>query len=313
MPDTQPLVVATSPPIITLMQKILEDKGYRTGLASKLADEDRSQVRAILHAGEFSLTKEFLLSLPRLGLIACLSVGFDGIDVAWCRANGIEVTHAQNLNSEEVADFALGLVLASWRGIVAGDRMVRDGRWTVQNRLPSVRGLAGQKAGIVGLGHIGSAIARRLQVLGIIVSWWGPLEKPGSLWPRSASLLALARENEILIVACRATAENRKLISREIIEAVGPTGLIVNISRGSLIDEAALIAALQQGRLGSAALDVFEEEPTAADQWANVPNTLLAPHNAGNTTESIRRMTLQAFENLHLFLSGLPVMSPCRL
>jgi lactate dehydrogenase-like 2-hydroxyacid dehydrogenase len=141
------------------------------------------------------------------------------------------------------------------------------------------------------------------------VAWWGPTPKDAA-WPRAASVLELARDSDILMVAARAEAANRGLISAEVIDAVGPQGLIVNVARGSLIDEGALIAALKSGRLGRAALDVFAEEPTPAARWADVPNTVLTPHTAGGTTDSIPRMVAQAVENVRLFLSGDPVMSP---
>jgi lactate dehydrogenase-like 2-hydroxyacid dehydrogenase len=153
-------------------------------------------------------------------------------------------------------------------------------------------------------------VARRLEALGLIVGWWGPNPKPAAAWPRAESLLALASGSDILVVAARAEAANRGLISAEVIEAVGPQGLIVNVARGQLIDEDALIAALKAGRLGRAALDVFAQEPTPPERWAEVPNTVLTPHTAGGTTDSIPRMVAQAVENVRLFLAGEAVMSP---
>jgi lactate dehydrogenase-like 2-hydroxyacid dehydrogenase len=143
----------------------------------------------------------------------------------------------------------------------------------------------------------------------MVVGWWGPRAKLAP-WPRAESLLELAQASEILVVAARAEAANRGLISRPVIEAVGPQGLIVNVARGSLIDEDALIAALKDGRLGRAALDVFAQEPTPAERWADVPNTVLTPHTAGGTADSIPRMVAQAIENVRLFLAGEPVASP---
>lgn len=270
---------------------------------------DVSGVRAVVHAGEFRLEPEFLQTMPQLGLIACVSVGYDGVPVAWCREHGIAVTHSVGLNAEDVADVALGLLIGAWRGVVEGDRRLREGRWTHADRMRPRRSLGGKKAGVVGLGHIGEAVARRLEALGMDVSWWGPRPKEAK-WPRAESLLALAQQSDVLVVACLANAENRHLISREIIEALGPQGCLVNVARGSLIDEDALIAALKDGRLGMAALDVYETEPTPPKRWADVPNTVLTPHMAGGTIESIPQMVSQTLENLRRFFAGEPLATP---
>jgi len=267
------------------------------------------EVQGIVHAGEVKLPIDFLSEMPRLGIIACVSVGYDGVDVPWCRAHGIAVTHSQGLNAEDVADHGVGAFLAAWRGIVTGDRTVREGRWTHADRMRPRPALAGRKAGIVGLGHIGQAIARRVEVFGMTVSWWGPNDKE-SHWPKAASLLALARDSDALFVACRGDAANHHLISKAVIEAVGPRGCIVNVARGSVVDEDALIAALKDGTLGMAALDVFEQEPTPAARWADVPNTVLTPHTAGGTLESIPKMVGQTLENLRRFFHEEPLLSP---
>ncbi len=312
---------APTPPIILLshemllpMQAALEP-AYRVLRLWEQADPldflegPGREVRAIVHAGEVKLSKDLLSEMPRLGLIACVSVGYDGVDVPWCRSRGIAVTHSQGLNADDVADHAVGAFLAAWRGIVVGDRTVREGRWTHADRMRPRPGLRGRKAGIVGLGHIGQAIARRVEPFGLSVGWWGPNDKD-SPWPRAQSLLALARDSDVLFVACRGDAANRRLISKAVIEAVGPRGCIVNVARGSVVDEDALIAALKAGELGMAALDVFEQEPTPASRWADTPNTVLTPHTAGGTLESIPRMVGQTLENLRRYFHEEPLLSP---
>ncbi|MES2032999.1 MAG: 2-hydroxyacid dehydrogenase [Pseudomonadota bacterium] len=268
------------------------------------------EVQAIVHAGEIKLSNDFLAGMPRLGLIANVSVGYDGVDVPWCRAHGIAVTHSHGQNAEDVADHAVGAFLAAWRGIVTGDQTVRAGRWTHADRMRPRPALAGRKAGIVGLGHIGAAIANRVEAFGLSVAWWGPNPKPDANWPMAQSLLALARDSDVLFVACRGDAANHHLISRAVIEAVGTRGCLVNVARGSVVDEDALIAALKDGTLGMAALDVFETEPTPAARWADVPNTVLTPHIAGGTLESIPKMVGQALENLRRFFHEEPLLSP---
>ena len=302
-------LVLISHPMLAAVQAPLEAAGLQVALAWELKDEDRRRVRAIVHVGEFVLTPDYLLSLPNLGLIANVSVGYDGVNVAWCRANGVEVTHADGLNAEDVADHAMGLLVGAWRNIVLGDRTVRAGAWRQENRIGPQPSLGGRRLGIVGLGHIGEAVARRAEAFRMTVSWWSPREKPAP-WPRANSLLALAQDSDILLVACRADASTRGLIDRSVIEAVGPAGMIVNVSRGFVVDEDALIAALKDGRLGRAALDVFAEEPTPPTRWTDLPNTVLTPHAAGSTTESIPRMVAQAIDNVQRFLAGQPLASP---
>ncbi|MBU1377338.1 MAG: 2-hydroxyacid dehydrogenase [Alphaproteobacteria bacterium] len=305
---SEPLILI-SHPMIAPLQPRLEKAGYNIGRAWELDGVDRSQVRALLHAGEFVLTAEFLSSLPNLGLIAVISAGYDGVDVPWCRAHGIEVTHAAGVNADDVADHAMGLLLAGWRDMGEADRLVREGRWNLHDRLAPQPTLTGRRVGIVGLGHIGAAVARRCEPFKLAVSWWGPNPKAAP-WPRAESLLALARDSDILVVAARGGADTRGLISADVIDALGPEGMLVNVARGFVVDETAMIAALKAGRLRRAALDVFEAEPTPAERWADVPGILLTPHRAGGTTEGIPNMLAQAVENTRLFLAGEPLMSP---
>ncbi|WP_293906870.1 2-hydroxyacid dehydrogenase [Phenylobacterium sp.] len=307
---SEPLALI-SIPMLAPVRPAVERAGVATALAWELADADRPRVRTILHAGEFVLTPDYLASLPNLGLIAVISAGYDGVDVAWCRARGIEVTHAAGVNADDVADHALGLLVAGWRDMGEADRVVKEGRWRTEDRLAPQPTLTGRRLGIVGLGHIGQAVARRAEPFKLQVSWWGPNPKPAP-WPMAPSLLALAQASDILVVACRGGAETRGLVTREVIEAVGPAGMIVNVSRGSVIDEDALIDALKAGRLWRAGLDVFETEPTPADRWAGVPGVLLTPHRAGGTTEGIPQMLAQALDNVQRYLAGQPLASPVR-
>ncbi len=270
--------------------------------------EAAHDIGALVVAGEFPLDKVLIESLPNLKLIACFTSGYDRIDVPWCRARGLAVTHAPGINHEDVADHAIGLVLAARRHIVAGDQTLRAGGWTADSKLitPSLKD---QRLGVVGLGAIGEAVARRGEALRMAVRWWGPREKD-SPWPRTASLVDLARDSDILVVACKADDSNIGLVSREVIEALGPNGLLVNVARGQLVDEDALIAALKDGRLGQAALDVFEDEPTEAARWAGVPNTVLTPHTGGATTEAVQGMLMLLLQNLAAGFAGEPLKTP---
>jgi lactate dehydrogenase-like 2-hydroxyacid dehydrogenase len=296
--------------LLAPMRGALEAQGYEVLLGWEMTPEQAGTVQAIAHAGEYHLSHDYLKSLPKLGLIANVSAGYDGVDVPWCRANGIEVTHSAGLNADDVADQAIGLLIAGWRNIVAGDAAVRGGRWNNAERLTPGPGLKSRRLGVMGLGHIGEAVAVRAQAFGMQVAWWGPNPKPQARWPRADSLLALATDSDILVVACRADVSNQKAVSAQVIEAVGPKGMIVNVSRGSVVDEDALIAALKSGKLGRAGLDVFAQEPTPAERWADVPNAVLTPHTAGGTTDSLPLMFAQTFDNLRRHFAGEPVSSP---
>jgi lactate dehydrogenase-like 2-hydroxyacid dehydrogenase len=266
-------------------------------------------IGALLVAGEFPLDQALAESLPELGLIACFTSGYDGVDLAWARERGLKVSHSPGVNHDDVADQAIGLMLAAWRGLVEGDAIVRESRWRpTEKRI--TRSLAGVKLGVVGLGAIGEATARRAEAFGLKVAWWGPNDKADAVWPRAESLLALAHDSDILIVAARASEGNRGLIGRTVIEALGPHGLLINVARGQLVDEGALIAALSDGRLGMAALDVFESEPTPAARWADVPNVVLSPHTAGATTAAAPKMLALTRENLRRFFAGEPLVNP---
>ena len=260
-------------------------------------------IGALVVAGEYPVDVALVESLPNLGLIACFTAGYDGVDLAWANERGLKVSHSPGVNHEDVADLAIGLLLAAWRGLLEGHAVVREGRWrpTEKRITPS---LAGKHLGIVGLGAIGEAVARRAETFGLKIAWWGPNEKPNARWPRAASLTQLAAVSDILVVAARASEANRGLIDRGVIEALGPSGLLVNVARGQLIDEEALIAALRDERLGMAALDVFAAEPTPAERWADVPNVVLSPHTGGSTSGALPKMVALTRENLRRFFAG---------
>ncbi|OYU70934.1 MAG: hydroxyacid dehydrogenase [Alphaproteobacteria bacterium PA2] len=292
------------------LQGRLEAEGYEVVRRWDMSLEQAGRVEAIVHVGENHLTHEFLKFLPALKLIANVSVGYDGVDVPWCTEHGIAVTHAEGLNAEDVADVAMGLMIGAWRNLLAGDAQLRAGKWSQESRMRPPRGLRGLKMGIMGLGHIGQAVAVRAEAFGMEVAWWGPNPKPDAKWPRAETLLQLAQDSDILVVACKADVSNRQAVSAQVIDAVGPDGMIVNVARGSVIDEDALIDALKAGRLGRAGLDVFAVEPTPPERWADVPNTFLTPHTAGGTTNSLPLMIGQCFENLRLHFAGEPLSSP---
>ena len=268
-----------------------------------------ARVDVVIWAGEFVLERALVDAMPRLSLIACFTVGYDGIDLALAKARGIAVTHAGDANAQDVADHAIGLMIAHRRWIVGGDRHVRAGLWTIEAKTRTAS-MGSARLGIVGMGAIGVAVAERAMAMRMAVSWWGPREKPALLWPRVDSLEALARESDILLVAARADESNRKMISAAIMDALGPDGLLVNVARGQLVDEDALIAALCAGRLGGAAIDVFDPEPTDPARWTDVPNVVLTPHTGGATHEAVAQMAQMLLANLTAHFAGAALPSP---
>jgi lactate dehydrogenase-like 2-hydroxyacid dehydrogenase len=308
MPGSTPAVLLVQPHL-GFLKRLLEPDFTVWALWEGPPVEAVNVIGALVVAGEFPIDKALAESMPKLRLIACFTAGYDGVDLAWAAKRGLAVSHSPGANVEDVADHALGLILAAWRKIAEGDRIVRAGGWRANGKMltPS---LGGRRVGIVGLGAIGAAVARRCEAFGLSIGWWGPREKPDAPWPRSSDLMTLARESDILVVAARATDGNRGLISGDVLGALGETGLLVNVSRGQVVDEDALIAALHTGRLGMAALDVFAEEPTPASRWANVPNVVLTPHTAGATSAAVPKMAAMTRENLLRFFRGEALLNP---
>lgn len=248
-------------------------------------------------------------ALPALKLVACFSTGYSGIDLAHLHQRGVTLTTGAGVNAHDVADHAIALLLALWHRIPAADAKMRQGGWReMSDARPSLRG---RRAGIVGLGRIGSAIAVRLAAHEIDVQWWGPNPKPETAFERAPTLLALAERSDILIVASHAAPENARQIDASVLRALGPAGVLVNISRGSLVDEPALIDALTKGELGGAALDVFEQEPLGDREiWSNFDNVVLTPHVAGFTIEGGQDLRRQQLENVRRHFANEPLLTP---
>lgn len=279
--------------------KIPSDAAER---AAYLRDHGRG-VEAAVVIGSIGLPAEIMAALPDLKLIAAFGVGYDGVDLKAAAARGIAVTNCPNINHEDVADVAIGLMISCARHIAAGDRFVRAGKWVSPVSFPPPKRLGARKLGIVGLGAIGDAIARRAAAMGMEIAWTGPRPKTAA-YRYEPDLLALATWCDVLAMALRPDPGTEKMIDATVLKALGPDGMLINVSRGSVIDEDALIAALKAGALGSAGLDVFETEPSPAARWADVPNTTLTPHFGGGTRESILESAALVLENLQRHFAG---------
>ena len=248
-------------------------------------------------------------AMPKLKLICCFGSGYEGVDVAEAERRGIKVTNTVGANAATVTDLAAALLLASMRKVVEADRLTRAGKWRGDNpaSLLFLRGLTGRKVGIVGLGAIGLKIARRLEGFETDIGYTGRSEKPGVASRYFRSALDLSTWADTLILAHRADETNRHLVNAELLKALGPEGHIVNISRGSAIDEDALIDALKSGTIAGAGLDVFENEPAPRADLINLPNVVVTPHIGGGTSEAIVAMGDAVIANLDAYFQGMPL------
>jgi len=271
---------------------------------------DRKDIRAAVTIGHVGISNTMIDALPELGAIVCFGVGVDGIDRAYAEKRGVTITHGREINHEDVADVAIGLLIARHRLFTEGERVLREGTWTPPLAVPPQKRLRGRKLGVVGMGAIGQAIAHRAEAFGLQIKWYGPRAKPDVKHAYEPDLLKLAQWADILAVAARGDRTTEKLITADIIKALGSDGIIVNISRGHVIDEDAMIAALKSGDLGGAGLDVFVEEPTPTDRWKDVPNTTLTPHLGGATREALWEGSQNVLENLRRFYAGEALLTP---
>lgn len=247
--------------------------------------EHGGTIRGMATSGHGPVTAEHLAALPKLEIISCYSAGLDGIDTATAAARGIPVFNTSHVLDDDVADIAIGLMLCAWRGLVAGDAFVRSGAW-LKGNMPLGRTLKGAKLGVVGLGHLGKATVERAQAMKMEAAYHGPRRKADIDLAYYPDLVKLAEWSDILLISCPATPETIKLINRPVLDALGPKGLLVNIARGTIVDEAALVAALAEGRLGSAALDVFADEPKVPAELIANQKLVLLPHIGSATNET---------------------------
>lgn len=275
-------------------------------------DAGSKTAKAIIAIGTMNADGAYMDERPELRLICCLGSGYDGIDIAAATARGIKVTNTVGANAPMVADHAVALLLASVRHVVTGDRLVRAGEWRGENpaALLFARGLTGRKIGIVGLGAIGEKIASRLAAFETEIGYHGRHEKKDKPYRYFASMTDLAGWADALILAHRADDTNRHIVNAGVIEALGPMGHVVNISRGSAIDEDALVAALKDGKLAGAGLDVFEGEPDIRADLVALPNVVMTPHIGGATSEALVAMSDAVIANLDAFFDGKPLPNP---
>lgn len=270
------------------------------------------EVRAVVTTGGAGASRQLLQALPAVELVACVGVGFDAIDLDYARAHGIAVTTTPGVLDNCVADTALALLLALMRRVVPADRFVREGRW-LHGGFPLAHSLAGKRCGIVGLGNIGRAIARRAEAFGMLLSYHGPRAKPDVSYPYYADLGEMAAAVDVLVLALPGGEASHHVVDGAVLDALGPDGVLINIARGSVVDQAALLERLCDGRLGGAGLDVFEHEPQVPEALFGLDNVVLTPHMASATQETRAAMAQLMLDNLLAHFAGQALLTPLAL
>jgi hydroxypyruvate reductase len=285
---------------------------FELPVGATLSADVAATVRVLITMGTLTTDAAVMDRLPNLGLICCYGTGYEGVDLDAARKRGIMVSHSPAANASSVADLAMALLLAVSRRIVIADKFVREGAWKGRSaaRMPLIRGLTGMRIGVFGLGAIGRKIADRAAAFEAEVSYYNRSQKPNVPYPFHESLQSLADWADALIIAVRADADNLHVVDRRILQALGPEGIVINIARGSIIDEPVLIELLESGELGGAGLDVYEREPAVPDSLKALTNVVLTPHIGGGTLDAHEAMQKLVVANVMAFMAGQPVKTP---
>ena len=266
-----------------------------------------SKIRGLVQGGATVTPTSLLDALPALEIISVFGVGYDGVPIDYCRKRGLKVTNTPDVLTDDVADVAVGLVMMTGRGFVRANRFVHSGEWLKRGPELTMK-LSGKTAGILGLGRIGKAIAQRLTAMGMKIAYTGrkPQDVPYRFVP---DLKGLAVESDFLIVACPGGAATKNIVNAEVLTALGKKGTLVNIARGSIVDEPALVAALEKGTIKGAGLDVFADEPRIPQPLLAMDNVVLLPHVGSATRETRQAMGDLCKANLDAWFAGKPVLT----
>lgn len=264
--------------------------------------------KAILTRSSTAIPISLLEQLPNLKVIACCGVGYDNLPLDYLKVRGIQASTTPGVLNDAVCELGIGLLFALLRNLPAADQFVRSGQWP-QRVFPIATTLAGKRVGIVGLGRIGQDLAKRLLPFGVQIAYFGPSQKdvPYAFFN---CIKALASACDILILTCPGSPETEKIINTEVLEALGPKGYLINIARGCVVDEPALLLALSQKRIAGAALDVFENEPSPNPAFMKLDNVVMSPHIGSATSETRQAMTRLAIHNLEAFFHQQPLLTP---
>ena len=302
-PSNPPRIVPVLEEHFVVHPLAMNDDMART--AARLGGE----VRALVTTTQAGADAALIDALPRLEIIVCPGAHVDAIDRAAARKRGIAVTNAPGISAPDVADFAIAHLLAVAREISKCEDFVRSGRWTL-GPMPLSTRVSGKTLGIVGMGEIGRIVARRAEGLDMTVCYHDPVQMPDVPYRHFDDVVELARHVDFLSLHCRAGPETRHLVDRAVLDALGPRGILISMARGLVVDEDALIEALESGGIAGAGLDVFENEPHVPERLRALPNVILSPHKAAFTEEAKEQMLDLALANLRSHFAGHPLISP---
>jgi len=266
-------------------------------------------IRGIATRGELGASAALMAKLPKLEIVSCYGVGIDAIDLTYARANGIRVTNTPDVLTEDVADIGIGLLLAVARKIPLADAYVRDGSWRKGN-MGLVTRVCGKRLGIVGMGRVGAAVAKRAAAFDCTISYFDNRKRDDLPYTFVSDLLELARDSEFLIVTLAGGESTKHIINAAVLAALGADGIVINISRGSTVDETALLAALESSAIKGAGLDVFWNEPTIDERFLKLSNVVLQPHHASGTVETRKAMGQLVRDNLAAHFGGQTLLTP---
>lgn len=267
-------------------------------------------IRAVTGGGESNVPRALMDQLPALEIVSIMGVGYDKVDVPAAIERKVPVTHTPGVLDDEVADLAIALMLSVARRVPQADRYVKEGLWASKGNMPFARKMSGARLGIVGLGRIGRAIAHRAEAFGMAVAYTGRTERKELPYPYHPDAKSLAAAVDFLVVITPGGEGTRKMIDREVLQALGPRGYLINVARGTVVDEQALIEALQQNVIAGAGLDVFENEPNVPQALRELDNVVLTPHMASATHETRQAMADLALANLVEHFAGRPLKTP---
>jgi len=306
------LVLAPKQTIVEGLEKAFTlHKLWEAPDREKMLDAISPRVKAIASAGGHAPVDSKLMSrLPGLENVSSFGVGYDHVDARWAGQNGIVVTNTPDVLTEEVADTALGLLLCTAREFPQAERYLRAGKWVERNYPLSKATLRDRTVGIVGLGRIGKAIARRLDAMQVPVVYYGRRPQPDVSYRYFSDLIEMARAADVLMVVTPGGDATRNLINASVLEALGPNGILINMARGSVVDEPALIDALQKKKILSAGLDVYVDEPRVPRELMEMDHIVLFPHLGSASEQTRRAMDQLVVDNLLAWGSGRPPLTP---
>jgi lactate dehydrogenase-like 2-hydroxyacid dehydrogenase len=276
-----------------------------------LIEELAPRLRAIAAGGGHARVDATLLGrLPKVEIVSSFGVGYDHVDAKWAGQHGIAVTNTPDVLTEEVADTALGLLLCTVREFPQAERYLRAGKWEKGDYPLTKATLRDRTVGMVGLGRIGKAIARRLEAFGVPVAYYGRRKQPDVPYKYYSDLVAMARDVDTLVIITPGGAETKNLVNAQVLDALGPNGIVINVARGSVIDEPALIKALKEKKIYSAGLDVFAHEPKVSAELIAMENVVLFPHLGSASVWTRQKMGQLVVDNLLAWDAGKPPLTP---